>query len=63
MSRFDQGIPCCDVCPFLKMLSLELLFLFSCSRWSFVDVLLVIPCPGDYVPDWQPDILLGMVEA
>ena len=24
---------------------------------------LVFSCPADYVPDWQPRILLGMVEA
>ena len=38
------------------------LFLF-CSHWSFVDVPLIFFCPADHVPDWQPRILLGMVEA
>ena len=33
------------------------------SRWSFVDVPLIYFCPADHVPDWQPRILLGMVEA
>ena len=37
------------------MLSLEL-----CTT---VDVPLIFSCPADYVPDWQPRILLGMVEA
>ena len=36
---------------------------FFCSRWSFVDVPLILFCPADNVPDWQPRILLGMVEA
>ena len=31
--------------------------------WSFVDVPLIFFCPADHVPDWQPRILLGMVEA
>ena len=31
--------------------------------WSFVDVPLIVFCPGDHVPDWQPPILLGTVEA
>ena len=31
-----------------------------CSR---VDVPLIFFCPADHVPDWQPRILLGMVEA
>ena len=38
------------------------MFLF-CSRWSFVDVPLIFSCPADHVPDWQPRILLCMVEA
>ena len=37
--------------------------LFFCSRWSFVDVPLIFFCPADHVPNWQPRILLGMVEA
>ena len=36
---------------------------FFCSHWSFVDVPLIFFCPADHVPDWQPRILLGMVEA
>ena len=39
-------------------------FVFSFfSHWSLVDVPLIFFCPADHVPDWQPRILLGMVEA
>ena len=34
-----------------------------CSHWSLVDVPLISFCPADHVPDWQPRIVLGMVEA
>ena len=40
-----------------------IVFLFSCSRWSFLGVPLIFACPVDHVPDGQPRILLGMVEA
>ena len=33
------------------------------SHWSLVDVPLIFFCPADHVPDWQPRVLLGMVEA
>ena len=36
---------------------------FFCSRRRFLDVPLIFFCPADHVPDWQPRILLGMVEA
>ena len=36
---------------------------FRCSHWSLVDVPLIFFCPADHVPDWQPRVLLGMVEA
>ena len=37
---------------------------FLCSHWSLVDVpLIFFFCPADHVPDWQPRVLLGMVEA
>ena len=36
---------------------------FLCSQWSLVDVPLIFFCPADHVPDWQPRVLLGMVEA
>ena len=35
----------------------------SCARWCFVGIPLTFSCPADHVPDWQPRILLGMVEA
>ena len=38
-------------------------FMFSCSRWSFVNVLTIFSCPADHIPDWQRRILLGMAEA
>ena len=40
-------------------------FSFFCSHWSLVliDVPLISFCPADHVSDWQPRILLGMVEA
>ena len=36
---------------------------FLCSHWSLVGVPLIFFCPADHVPDWQPRVLLGMVEA
>ena len=36
---------------------------FLCSHWSLVDLPLIFFCPADHVPDWQPRVLLGMVEA
>ena len=36
---------------------------FLCSHWSLVDVPLIFFCPADHVQDWQPRVLLGMVEA
>ena len=36
---------------------------FLCSHWSLVDFPLIFFCPADHVPDWQPRVLLGMVEA
>ena len=36
---------------------------FFCSHWSLVDVPLIFFCPADQVPDWQPRIVLGLVEA
>ena len=44
----------CHVCVFV---------FFFCSHWSLVDVPLIFFCPADHVPDWQPRVLLGMVEA
>ena len=61
------GLPFSGMC-ILLFLFLSLcrfcLFVFSfCSHWSLVDVPLIFFCPADHVPDWQPRILLGMVEA
>ena len=47
---------------FLPDIILWCVFLF-CSHWSLVDVPLIFFCPADHVPDWQPRVLLGMVEA
>ena len=51
---------------FVILVSFYLSFLFVffvCSHWSLVDVPLIFFCSADHVPDWQPRILLGMVEA
>ena len=48
---------------FLLHSSSLMFFFFFCSHWSLVDVPLIFFCPADHVPDWQPRILLGMVEA
>ena len=50
-------------CSFLFVVSVSFRYVFFCSCWSFVDVPLIFFCPADQVPDWQPRILLGMVEA
>ena len=61
---FDYLFLAC-VFVFVVPLSLSFLFVFFffCSHWSLVDVPLIFFCPADHVPDWQPRILLGMVEA
>ena len=48
---------------FLSLCRFCVFVFFFCSHWSFVDVLLICFCPADHVPDWQPRVLLGMVEA
>ena len=52
----------CYSCSFLFVVFCVFVFFF-CSHGSFVDVPLIFFCPADHVPDWQPRILLGMVEA
>ena len=52
----------CYFCSFLFVVFCLFMFFF-CSHWSFVDVPLIFFCPADPVPDWQPRILLGVVEA
>ena len=61
----DLRLSFSDMCFVLLFLSFYRFsfVLFSCIRWSFVDVPLIFSCPADHVPDWQPRILLGMVEA
>ena len=44
---------------FVILVPFSLSFLFVC----LVDVPLISFCLADHVPDWQPRILLGMVEA
>ena len=59
-------LPFSDLCILLFLfLSLCRLCVcvFLCSYWSLVDVPLIFFCPADHVPDWQPRVLLGMVEA
>ena len=48
---------------FLSLCRLCVVCVFICSHWSLVDVPLIFFCPADHVPDWQPRVLLGMVEA
>ena len=48
---------------FLSLCRFCVFVFFFCSHWSLVDVPLISFCPADHVPDWQPRILLGMVEA
>ena len=48
---------------FLSLCRFCLFLFFFCSHWSLVDVPLIFFCPADHIPDWQPRVLLGMVEA
>ena len=48
---------------FLSLCRFFVFVFFFCSHWSLVDVPLIFFCPADHVSDWQPRILLGMVEA
>ena len=52
----------CYSCSFLFVVFCVFVFFF-CSHWSLVDVPLIFFCPADHVPDWQPRVFLGMVEA
>ena len=61
-SIFFWPVYFCYSCSFLFVDFCVFVFFF-CSRWSLVDVPLIFFCPADHVPDWQPRILLGMVEA
>ena len=54
----------CYCCSFLFVGSVLFRYVsFFSSRLSFVDIPLIFFCPADHVPDWQPRIYLGMVEA
>ena len=52
----------CYFCSFFFVVFCLFAFIF-CSHWSLVDVPLISFCPADHVPDWQPRIVLGMVEV
>ena len=52
-----------SLCRFLFVCFFCVLVFFFCSHWSLVDVPLIFFCPADHVPDWQPRVSLGMVEA
>ena len=52
----------CYTCSFLFVVCCVFVFFF-CSHWSLVDIPLISFCGVDHVSDWQPRILLGMVEA
>ena len=53
----------CILLLFFYFTSFLLHFHAPLSLELLVDVPLIVPCPADHVPDWQPCILLGMVEA
>ena len=60
-SAFLLSFLACVFCYYSFLLVVLILFCVCfCPRWSFVDVPLIFFCPADYVPDWQPRILLGM---
>ena len=49
---------------FLSLCRFRLFVFFSFALiGALVDVPLIIFCPADHLPDWQPRMLLGMVEA
>ena len=56
---FLAGVFCILLFLFLSLCR----FVCLCLRLCFADVPLIFFCPADHVPDWQPRILLGMVEA
>ena len=61
-ARFSFSGLCILLFMFLSLCRL-CVCVFLCSHWSLVDVPLIFFCPADHVPDWQPRVLLGMVEA
>ena len=54
---------CISLFLFLSLRRFLCVCVFFCSHWSLVDVPLISFCPADHVPDWQPRIILAMVEA
>ena len=58
-SRFELF----GICSFVLLPFLFVLFLYLCSYWSIVDVVLIYSCSAHHVPDWQPRMLLGLVNA
>ena len=54
---------CILIFLFLSLCRFCLFEFFFCSHWSLVDVPLISSCPADHVPDLQPRIVPGMVEA
>ena len=50
-------------CSFVFVVYVVFFVCFFCSRWSFFDVPLIFFCLANHVPDRQPRLLLGMVEA
>ena len=61
-SIFSLACVFCYSCSFLFVVFCVFVSFF-CSHWILVDVPLIFFCPADHVPDWQPRISLGMVEA
>ena len=49
---------------FVFFLLIVLALFVSYSHWDFfVEMFLYLSCPADHVLDWQPRVLLGVVEA
>ena len=62
-ARLSFSDLCILLLLFLSLCRFLCVSAFLCSHWSLVDVPLIFFCPADHVPDWQPRVLLGMVEA
>ena len=59
-SFFLAGVFC--YCSFFFVVSVSFRFVFFCSLVGAFFFFFFF-CPADHVPDWQPRILLGIVEA
>ena len=53
----------CVVVPLISSFLFVFVFVFMLSLEVFVNVPLIFSCQADYLPDWQPRKLLGIVEA